>query len=96
MIHVLHNIAGKKIGVVSGYSFGENLIILRALYVASDLRTRMCAKAVTESMDGELTAVTNITKVLAELLDISVLVDQNSMGQAPVIIFAIVIQYMYR
>ena len=47
----------------------------------------MYAKAVTESMDGELTAVTNIANILAELLDISVLVDQNSMRQAPVIIF---------
>ena len=47
----------------------------------------MYAKAVTESMDGELTAVTNIANILAELLDISVLVDQNSMGQAPVIKF---------
>ena len=45
-------------------------------------------------MDGELTAVTNIANVLAELLDISVLVDQNSMGQAPVIILSD-IQYMF-
>ena len=63
-----------------------------------DVKVLLCKphKAVTESMDGELTAVTNTAKVLAELLDISVLVDQNSMGQAPVIIFALVIQYMYR
>ena len=54
----------------------------------------MCAKAATESMDGELAAVTNIAKTLAELLDISVLVDQNSMGQAPVIIL-LDMQYMY-
>ena len=48
-------------------------------------------------MDGELTAVTNIANILAELLDISVLVDQNRQGQAPVIIFFdIVIQYMCR
>ncbi|MBP3542782.1 MAG: hypothetical protein J6J86_00995 [Lachnospiraceae bacterium] len=53
------------------------------------------AKAATESTDGELAAVTNIAKTLAELLDISVLIDQNSMGQAPVIIFACVIQRMY-
>jgi len=33
-------------------------------------------------MDGESAAVTNIAKVLAELLDISVLVDQNRLGQA--------------
>jgi len=31
MIHVLYNIGVKKIGVVTVYSFGENLIILRAL-----------------------------------------------------------------
>ncbi|MBP3543003.1 MAG: hypothetical protein J6J86_02125 [Lachnospiraceae bacterium] len=53
------------------------------------------AKAVTESMDGELTAVTNIAKILAELLDISVLADQNSVGQAPVMILSDV-SYMYQ
>ncbi|MBP3543717.1 MAG: hypothetical protein J6J86_05775 [Lachnospiraceae bacterium] len=60
------------------------------------MRTWKCAKAAAESTDGESAAVTNTAKILAELLDISVLVDQNSMGQAPVIIFALVIQYMYR
>ena len=46
----------------------------------------MYAKAAAESTDGESAAVTNIAKVLAELLDISVLVDQNRLRQALIII----------
>ena len=46
----------------------------------------MYAKAAAESTDGESAAVTNIVKALAELLDISVLVDQNRLRQAPIIV----------